>query len=264
MTPGTEARSFLAAPRACFWGVPVDALRESDLHGHICQAIVQDQRATYLHINVHGLNLAWQQSWVRTCFQKADLVICDGKGVQYAARVLGTPLPARLTYADWAWALARLAAEHGFTLYFLGGRPGVAEKAARVLQARWPDLQVVGCHHGYFDKHTRATENRGILARINAANPDILLTAFGMPLQEYWVTVHRAQLQTRVVLCGGAVFDYVSGNLARGPHWMTQHGWEWLARLVIEPRRLWRRYLLGNPVFVWRVLRQKLGWLPQA
>lgn len=248
--------------RACFWGVPVDALRESDLHGHICRAIAQNQRVTYLHINVHGLNLAWQQSWLRACFQKADLVICDGKGVQYAAGVLGTPLPARLTYADWTWSLAQLAVHHGFTLYFLGSRPGVAEKAARVLQAQWPELQVVGCHHGYFDKHARSTENRAVLARINAANPDILLTAFGMPLQEQWATVNRAQLQPRVVLCGGAVFDYISGNLARGPDWMTQHGWEWLARLAIEPRRLWRRYLLGNPLFLWRVLRQKLGWLP--
>ena len=249
-------------PRAWFWGVPVDAILETDLHEHICHAIVQNLKVTFLHINVHGLNLAWQQPEVRECFREANLVVCDGKGVQYAARWLGTPLPDRLTYADWTWSLAQLAADHGFTLYFLGGRPGVAAKAAHVLQGRWPELQVVGCHDGDFDKTISSTENRAILAKVNSANPDILVTAFGMPMQELWVTANRPQLQTRVALCGGAVFDYISGELVRGPDWMTQHGLEWLARLAIEPRRLWRRYLLGNPQFLWRVLRQKLGVLP--
>lgn len=250
--------------RAWFWGVPVDALEESDLHAEICRAISLEQQVTILHVNVHGLNLAWQHPRLRSCFQAADLVVCDGKGVQYAAGFLGTPLPARLTYADWIWSLAKLAVDQGFTLFLLGGRPGVAEKASLALQVRRPGLRIVGCHHGYFNKEGNSSENRSVLAQINSANPDILLTAFGMPLQEQWVNANRNRLQPRVALCGGAVFDYVSGNLARGPGWMTQHGWEWLARLMIEPRRLWRRYLIGNPLFLWKVLRQKVGSLPQT
>lgn len=239
-------------------GVPVDTLTVEALHAHIYRAVVDSDRATFLHVNVHCLNLACVHPWLRTYLNEVDLVICDGKGVQIAARWLGGCLPVRITYADWMWQLAAFAATHDFSFYFLGGRPGVAARAARALQARWPQLRVLGCHHGYFDQTLGSREGQQLVAAINQADPDILLTAFGMPRQERWLSTHRPLLRARTALAGGAVFDYLAGDLARGPDWMTQHGWEWLARLCIEPRRLWRRYLLGNPLFVWRVLQQRL------
>jgi N-acetylglucosaminyldiphosphoundecaprenol N-acetyl-beta-D-mannosaminyltransferase len=102
-------------------------------------------------------------------------------------------------------------------------------------------------------------ENEAVLQEINASSPDILLIGLGMPLQEYWLMENRHDLNAGVVLTGGAVFDYVSGRLRRGPRLLTESGFEWLARLLIEPRRLWRRYIVGNPLFLLRVLKQRLS-----
>ncbi len=238
-------------------GVRVDADTLEGLHTHIRDAITADRCVTLLNVNVHALNLACDQPAFRRILNEADRVFCDGKGVQYAARWLGHELPVRITYADWIWQLAPFAMAHDFSFFFLGGREGVAVQAARRLRTRWPTLRILDCHHGYFDHRVHSRENQAVVTAINQANPDILLVAFGMPLQETWLHANRAALTARVALTGGAVFDYVSGNLRRGPDWMTQHGWEWLARLLIEPRRLWRRYLLGNPLFVARILRQR-------
>jgi N-acetylglucosaminyldiphosphoundecaprenol N-acetyl-beta-D-mannosaminyltransferase len=174
-----------------------------------------------------------------------------------AARLLGRRIPERITYADWAWRLAAFAEAEGFSVYLLGARPGVAQEAARRLQARYPDLEIVGVHHGFFDHAAGSLENEAVVREINDARPDILLVGMGMPLQEYWLMENQDRLQGGVVLTGGAVFDYVSGGLRRGPRALTHSGFEWLARLLVEPRRLWRRYLIGNPLFLLRVLRQR-------
>jgi N-acetylglucosaminyldiphosphoundecaprenol N-acetyl-beta-D-mannosaminyltransferase len=173
-----------------------------------------------------------------------------------AARLLGRRIPERITYADWAWRLAAFAEAEGFSLYLLGARPGMAQEAARRLQARYPDLEIVGVRHGFFDHAAGSPENEAVVREINDARPDILLVGMGMPLQEYWLMENRDRLQAGVVLTGGGVFDYVSGGLRRGPRILTHSGFEWLARLLVEPRRLWRRYLIGIPLFLLRVLRQ--------
>lgn len=218
-----------------------------------------EARAVVLNINAHALNLACRDAALRDYFNRADVVFCDGAGVRLAARFLGGRIPARITYADWMWRLAALASEEGFSLYLLGARPGVVERAADRLAGSYPNLRIAGAHHGHFDHATGASENEMIVREINAAAPDILVVGFGMPLQERWLMENRYRLNARVALTGGAVFDYVAGELRRGPRLLTDNGFEWLARLLIEPRRLWRRYLIGNPLFLARVLRQRIS-----
>ena len=138
-------------------------------------------------------------------------------------------------------------------------RPGQIEAAVRDKLAAYPDLEIVGFRHGYFDHSAGSPENEAVVEEINAAAPDILLVGLGMPLQERWLMENWQRLDVRVALTGGAVFDYVSGRLRRGPRLLTDNGFEWLARLLVEPRRLWRRYLIGNPLFLLRVLKQRLG-----
>jgi N-acetylglucosaminyldiphosphoundecaprenol N-acetyl-beta-D-mannosaminyltransferase len=239
-------------------GVGVDPVNVAELHASILDIVRQGEHALVLHINVHGLNLCYRDPALRYFFNAAPVVFSDGAGVVLAARILGEYLPERITYADWALQLAAFAESEGLSLFFLGARPGVAESAAARLKGRYPNLKIAGVHHGYFDQTAGASENEAVLAKINATRPDVLLVGFGMPLQERWLMRNWKHLDAHVALTGGAVFDYVSGELKRGPRVLTDNGFEWLARLLIEPGRLWRRYVIGNPLFLLRVLRQRL------
>ena len=234
----------------------MDPVTVEGLHREMGRLIRNGNRGSVLNVNVHCLNLCYEDPELRAFLNRADVVFCDGAGVMLAARLLGRRIPERITYADWAWRLAAFAEAEGFSLYLLGARPGMAQEAARRLQARYPDLEIVGVRHGFFDHVAGSPENEAVVREINDARPDILLVGMGMPLQEYWLMENRDRLQASVVLTGGGVFDYVSGGLRRGPRVLTHSGFEWLARLLVEPRRLWRRYLIGNPLFLLRVLRQ--------
>ena len=240
-------------------GVGVDPLTVEDLHAEIGRLVRCRGLGLVLNANAHCLNLCYEDPALRAFFNGAEVVFCDGAGVMLAARILGGRIPERITYADWAWQLAAFAAVEGFSLFFLGARPGVAQAAARRLRERHPGLEISGVHHGYFDHSAGSPESEAVVEEINAAAPDILLVGLGMPLQEYWLLENWRRLDAGVALTGGAVFDYVSGRLNRGPRLLTDNGFEWLARLLVEPHRLWRRYLIGNPLFLLRVAKQRLG-----
>ena len=236
----------------------MDPMTVEELQAEIKRLARSGERSLVLNVNAHCLNLCYDDPALRRFFNGADVVFCDGAGVMLAARILGGYIPARITYADWAWRLAAFAEAEGLSLFLLGARPGVAERAARRLEARHPGLDLSGVRHGYFDHAAGSPENETVLQEIKAARPDILLVGLGMPLQERWLMENRHRIEAGVALTGGAVFDYVSGELRRGPRFLTDNGFEWLARLLVEPRRLWRRYLLGNPLFLLRVLGQRL------
>lgn len=221
--------------------------------------IDRQQKGLILSGNVYAFNLACELSWFRAFLNQADLIRLDGYGVRLGARLLGHELPRRMTWADFAWDLAAFAEQHHHTLYLLGGYEDVVHQAAERLKARHPGLSIVGVHHGYFDKRQGSEENNTVIAHINQVQPNILIVGFGMPLQEQWLKENWDNTNANVILTGGAVFDYVSGRLQRAPTWMTNHGLEWLGRLLIEPGRLWRRYLIGNPLFLTRIIAQRLG-----
>ena len=242
-------------------GVRVHAVTVPQLHVAIERMAQEHAHSFILNVNAHAINLALQHRWLAELYESAGLVFCDGAGVMMGARILGHSIPARITYADWIWELAEFAEQAGLSLYMLGSHLGVLERAAVAIQARFPRLQVLGHHHGYFDKRSGGAENEGVLRSINRCRPNILLLGMGMPTQELWLAQNWGRVQADVALTGGAVFDYVSGSLRRPPRVMTDHSWEWLGRLLIEPRRLWRRYLVGNPLFLARVLLSRLGWV---
>jgi N-acetylglucosaminyldiphosphoundecaprenol N-acetyl-beta-D-mannosaminyltransferase len=236
----------------------VDPLTVAELHAEIERFIRAEGHALILNVNAHGLNLSYQDVRLRKLFNSAEIVFCDGVGVMLAARMLGERIPERITYADWMWELAAFAEQEGFSLYFLGGRPGFAEATKVRLQQRFHDLRVVGVRHGYFDRTVGGPENEAVIQEINEVAPDILIVGFGMPLQEIWLRENWDRVNAKVALTGGAVFGYVGGKLVRGPAFLVRNGFEWLARLLVEPRRLWRRYIVGNPLFLLRVLVQRL------
>ena len=219
--------------------------------------VVGKRKALVLSGNAHSFNLAYENRWLRDFFDKADIVRLDGAGLRLGAWMMGYRTAPRMTWADFAWDLAEHCERHGISLFLLGAAHGVAAKSAQRLQARFPKLTIAGTHHGYFDKSAGADQNEEVVRTINACSPDILIAGFGMPLQEDWLLRNFERLDVRVAFTGGAVFDYLSGELPRGPRWMCRTGFEWLARLLIEPRRLWRRYLIGNTLFLCRILQAR-------
>ena len=239
-------------------GVQVHPLTVDQLHEELAQLIETDAHAEVLHVNVHGMNLSADNPWLRDYLNQAEIVFCDGAGIILGARILGQHIPERITYADWMWQLAEFAAARGYSFYFLGAKPGIAQTAADRMIERFPELKIAGVRDGYFNKDNGHPDNEAVLADINAARPNILIVGMGMPMQERWLLDNWSRIDANIALTGGAVFDYISGDLKRAPAWMTNNGLEWLGRLLIEPRRLWQRYIVGNPVFLARVIRERL------
>ena len=236
-------------PAAEVLGVPIHAVDVDDVLGFIGRTLATGGRARVFNANAHLLNLAEGEPRLKAAMNAAELVFCDGFGAKLAARLThGVRLP-RLTPPDWIDALVERCAEDGRSFFFLGGFPGIAQAAAEALHRRHPRARFVGAEHGYFDKRRDAAENRAVIRRINQARPDVLIICFGMPMQELWLDEHWHELDAGIAITAGALFDYVAGTVRRGPRWMTANGLEWLARLVIEPGRLWRRYVLGLPIF---------------
>lgn len=242
-------------------GVSIDKCNTQALNNKLKAHILTGKKALAISVNVHFLMLGFQHQWMRELANNADIVFCDGFGVRLGAAILGQSLPPRTTLADYIWQLAEFCVENDFSLYFLGAKPGVAEAAAQRILINFPSLRILGVQHGYFAKDADHAENRQVIADINAVQPDILVVGLGMPLQEVWLRDNWHRLDVKVAITSGAVFDYTSGNLRRAPKWMTNHGLEWLGRMFIEPRRLWKRYLVGNTLFLIRVFMQRFALL---
>lgn len=240
-------------------GVGVDSLLLDELIRHIERFVASGSHSRVMYANAHVLNTAHRDAELRRILNQAHVVYCDGAGVKLGARILGRYLPERMTGADWIHHLCRACVRMGFRLYFLGGQPGVADQAAQALRVRYSGLRIAGTHHGHYDHSS--SENDAVIAAINALRPDILLVGLGTPLQEKWIDRHSERLDVPVVWAVGALADFVAGKKPRAPRWMLRHGLEWLYRLWVEPERLWKRYIVGNPLFIWRVLLQRLGWL---
>jgi N-acetylglucosaminyldiphosphoundecaprenol N-acetyl-beta-D-mannosaminyltransferase len=240
-------------------GTRVDGVSLAGLLKRVEEFVASGGRHRVLYANVHVLNTACRDPELRRVLNRADLVYCDGAGVKLGAWLLGHRLPERMTGADWIHELCAFCQERGFSLYFLGAEPGVAALAAEKLRAKYPGLIISGTHHGHYEHY--GPQDDEVIAEINALRPDILLVGFGTPLQEKWIAHHSARLEAPVVWAVGALVDFVSGKTPRAPRWMLNHGLEWLYRLLTEPRRLFGRYVIGNPLFIGRVLAQRLGLL---
>lgn len=242
-------------------GIKLSLCDQAQLFEVLDRSILQKEKILITSGNIHAYNLAYRHLWLQDFFNGADIVRIDGAGVRLGAKLLGYNTPQRMTWADFGWDLAEFSQTMDYSLFLLGTKKQILEKAKSKLLERFPDLRIVGWHHGYFDKTAGSVENTSVLSLIDESQPDILLVGFGMPLQEKWIKENYDDLNAHVIFTVGAAFDYISGELKRAPKWMTDHGLEWLGRMMIEPRRLWKRYIVGNTLFLTRVLLQRLGLL---
>ncbi len=249
-----------APPRRRILGLPAD-----DLDWETCLDLLQDWSGSggdrpggarqVITLNPEHVMAAQRDPAFRAAIEAADLVTCDGVGLAWAGRRLGQALRAVIPGSDLLPRLAERAAEGQDRWFFLGGGPGVAERAAAALSARHPDLCIAGCHAG----SPRDEDLPEILDRLRAAAPvHLLWVAFGSPAQELWIHRHRAALPVRVAVGVGGAFDFLAGTAPRPPTWVQRAGLIWLYRLVRQPWR-WRRQAV-LPRFVLRVLAA--SWRP--
>jgi len=184
----------------------------------------------------------------------ASLIYADGQAVVWASGWLGRRLPERVNLGDfWPELLRRLSARNA-SVYLLGGEAGLAQSAAESLRRAIPKLKIVGARDGYFTD----AESDSVAQAIRAAAPAVVFVGLSAPRQEIWAARHLAEIGAPVVWCVGALFEYYGGKRSRAPVWMRRCGLEWLYRLALEPRRLWRRYLIGNLRFIALIFRQVL------
>ncbi|HUI65683.1 MAG TPA: WecB/TagA/CpsF family glycosyltransferase [Bacteroidota bacterium] len=236
--------------------VRIDSIDREGLEQMIFSTVRDGQARMYQYVNVHAVNLARTDQRFRGIINGATVTYCDGEGLRVGARLLGRRLPPRTVLTYWVWDLCRLMEERGLSAYFLGGRQPVVDRAVSTLRCRYPKLKVAGWHHGFFEK--RGSESKVVVDEINRASPDILFVGFGMPIQEYWISENLSSLSAGIVLPAGSMIDYIAGEKKPAPPWMANHGLEWFYRFMHEPRRLWKRYLLGNPLFLIRILGHRL------
>jgi exopolysaccharide biosynthesis WecB/TagA/CpsF family protein len=236
-------------------GVPIARLEVDPALDEVERLYDDEEPQVAAYANAHTLNLAHVDPEYRALLNRAGIVLGDGAGVMLAAWLAGTPLPANLNGSDLNPKILARAAARGWSVFFLGGRPGVAERAAARMQRELPKLEVAGTANGFF----RAEDAPEVAASIKSTGAGLVMVAMGNPLQERWVDENLQATGARLGIGVGAFFDFSAGAVPRAPVWMNKAGIEWLYRLSQEPRRMWRRYLVGNPLFLARVAKERLS-----
>lgn len=230
-------------------GVKLDRLTTNEVLDKIEEFIAQRRPHQVIYLNADGVNRCFFDKRYKKIVEEADLVYPDGMGIVWASRFSNYPLPERVNAGDFLPELCQLCVEKGYKLFLLGGEKNVAEKAARNLKRDFKNLQIVGTQHGFF----KDEEEDEIINRINSLEVDILLVGMGSPRQEKWIKRNMQKLNIPVLWGVGGLFDYYSLRIRRAPVFLRRIGLEWLFRLSLEPRRLCRRYMLGNALFLLRL-----------
>lgn len=208
--------------------------------------------AVSLTYNVFSANLAAKTPHFKTYLQKANILRCDGIGALLGSRIVGTPIKARLTNANYFIEQLEKLAEKNLTVFLLGGKPGVAEKALQKIETLTNNHSVVGVHHGYITKDESL--NQQAINAINRVNPDVVIVGMGMPVQEEWIFNNKDKTSACLFFAVGALIDYFGDAQYRCPVIYQKLGLEWLTRLVRYPKRLFGRYVIGNPYYLGRMV----------
>lgn len=242
--------------RQCIGRVPVDALTRSQALERIAALVAARTGGTVFTPNVDHVVLAEEHAAFRLAYEATRLSLVDGMPVLWACRMLGQPVPEKVSGADLVAPLLAQAAERGWRVFLLGSTPAVLAAVRKLAAMRFPGLRIVGSESPDVDMHAPAATRQPTWERVAATRPDIVLVALGSPKGELWAHEAEAALRPALVLGIGAALDFLAGAAQRAPAWVSRLGLEWLYRLVHEPRRLWRRYLLRDPQFLLIFLRQ--------
>ena len=253
---GRERGSVLTMETLCLFGLPIHNATLPEALAWILYAPPPPPGIKLYFVNAHCVNVMHSDRAYREALLRADGLFADGTGMRWAARALGHRLRDNVNGTDLFPLLCRALPGSGLRIFLLGGEPGIAERMRDRIGAQYPGLNICGTHHGFF----LPDENDQIIQLIQDVKTDLLLVAMGVPRQELWLDRHLEQTGARVGLGVGGLFNFYSGAVPRAPVWMRRAGLEWLHRLYQEPGRLWKRYLIGNGWFLWRLAGE---WMKQ-
>ncbi|MCV6636945.1 WecB/TagA/CpsF family glycosyltransferase [Candidatus Albibeggiatoa sp. nov. NOAA] len=233
--------------------IPLYNTTMSEAINHIIESVKTNKRQFIAFANADCLNIACQNSQYQKVLQhQAHRVLADGSGIRLGCKMLKVNLLANVNGTDLFPQLCQTIEHENISIYLLGAKEGVAQAVAENMQQRYPNLSIAGTQHGYFSQQ----QTPEVIEAINQSKADILLVAYGAPRQELWIAEHQDQLKPAVCMGVGGLFDFYSGRIPRAPIWLRELGMEWVWRLLQEPQRMWRRYIIGNPLFLYRVWRQ--------
>ena len=252
----TEEVNTIPANKVQLFGVPIDNLTLGETLDRIEEMIRNGATHQHVVVNVDKIVKLQTDERLRQAILSCDLINADGQPVVWASRILGEPLKERVTGVDLFSSLVQRCAERDFRPYFLGAKQEVVSRVADILRARHPRLQIAGWRNGYWT----AEEERQVVEEIRRSRPDVLFVAMSSPKKELFLNTWKQELRIPFVMGVGGTFDVVAGEVKRAPRWMQRSGLEWLFRLVQEPRRMWRRYLVEDMGFfrlVWTEWRAK-------
>ncbi len=231
--------------RVSFLNTYFDHMSSSEAIELLLERLFKWQGGRVYYGNAHTMVTAAKNPALAEALERSDLLLADGSGVRWGSALLGKPLIHNLNGTDLVPSLCKNGAAKGLSIYLLGAKPGIAQKAAANLKKACPGLVIAGTQHGYFSE----TETNQVLEAIRKSRPQLLLVAMGVPTQEIWIDQYATQLPSITCMGVGGLFDFIAKRVVRAPYFIRAIGMEWLWRLAMEPNRLWRRYLIGNLVF---------------
>lgn len=243
-------------PRAEVLGSPIDVIDWATALRAISGWARQRESRYICMCNAHSLVTASQDPGFRAVLASADMAAPDGAPVVWLMRRIGHPAQQRIDGPDLMERFCAQAATDGTPIYLLGSTPETLAALQLRLHARWPTLVIAGVMSPPF-RALSAAEDAELVANVNAARPGVVFVGLGCPKQERWMAEHRGRIEA-VMIGVGAAFDFHAGTVTRAPRWMRLNGLEWLHRLLSEPRRLWRRYLVTNTAFIVGAMQQLL------
>lgn len=235
-------------------GVKIDNVSFSDVMAKIAAFLMVDELHMITTVNPEFLVTAQHDEAFKDILNNTDLNVPDGIGLKFGACITGQKIGERITGVDLTWEICKLAAEKGYSVYFLGGAEGVAQKAANRIQILYPDLKIAGTATP--GVAVDGSTDSLVIDDINNSNTDILFVALGAPKQEKFINRYRDQLKVKLAMGVGGTFDYIAGIVPYAPAWIRKIGLEWLYRLFTQPKR-WKRIFTATIVFPWMVIKSK-------
>ena len=232
----------ISSPKVNLLGFEMDRISAQDLM-HWCHTREKPHHIVTLNLNY--LTLVKKLPRLAEIVHSAHMVVADAMPLVRVAQWLKQPFPEKITGHDLVDMSAKYASENGLGVFFLGGGPGVAEEAAEALVTKYPGLRICGTDHGKFDANGVPERQGELVARINDFQPHFLFVALGVPKQDYFIAEHLDKLDVPVSAGIGCVFDVLAGRINRAPNWMQNASLEWLFQMLQEPKRLWKRFILG-------------------